>query len=138
MSRLVAAMAIEPTPAMALPTVIRDNPYIHFCRNADGRIDAVLQRREGDAMPLTGEGDIGLFALDGSTYLEALVSWADAVPRGASTGERNFLPFIPWLARRGSVMTIPASDPMEAVGINTPAELELVANFLRHQAPDNP
>jgi bifunctional UDP-N-acetylglucosamine pyrophosphorylase/glucosamine-1-phosphate N-acetyltransferase len=131
--RLAAAMAAEPPPTLAFPTAIRDDPYIHFSRGDDGRIHAVLQRREGDPMPATGEGDIGLFALAGPAYLEILPSWAAATPHGASTGERNFLPFIPWLAEQGSVVTIPAGDPMEAVGINTPAELEMVANFVRQQ-----
>jgi bifunctional UDP-N-acetylglucosamine pyrophosphorylase/glucosamine-1-phosphate N-acetyltransferase len=136
--RLAAAMAAEPAPALAFPTVIRRDPYIHFSRGADGRMHTVLQRREGDAMPAAGEGDIGLFALAGATYLESLTSWAASAPRGASSGERNFLPFIPWLAQQGSVVTIPASDPMEAVGINTPAELERVANYLRPPHPAGP
>ena len=86
-------------------------------------------------MPAAGEGDVGLFALAGPTYLDTLASWAAAAPRGTGSGERNFLPFIPWLAQRSPVVTIPASNPMEAIGINTPADLELVADDLRRQLP---
>lgn len=137
-TRLAATMAAEPRPALAFPTARRDNPYIHFTRGEDGRIRAVLQRREGDAMPAVGEGDIGLFALSGPAYLEALPGWAATATGGAGTSERNFLPFIPWLARRGPVVTVPATLPMEAVGINTPEELALVEAHLRHQAAPSP
>jgi len=53
------------------------------------------------------------------------------VPPGTTTGERNFLPFVPWLAQRRLVATFPCTDPMEAVGINTPDELRQVEAWLR-------
>ena len=46
-------------------------------------------------------------------------------------GERNFLPFIPWIARTETVTTFPAESQMEAVGINTPQDLVLVEQYLR-------
>ena len=39
---------------------------------------------------------------------------------GASTGERNLLPFIPWIARTEDVVTFPCVDEIESVGVNTP------------------
>ena len=50
---------------------------------------------------------------------------------GRGTGERNFLPFIPWLAGRKPVVTFPCTDPMEALGINTPEDLQQVEAWLR-------
>ena len=115
---------------LALPTVQRDDPYIHLDRAADGRVVRVLQRREGDVMPQVGESDIGVFSLSARACFEQLPLYArDAVPAGG-TGERNFLPFIPWMAARGTVVTCACADPREAVGINTPEELSAVAAYL--------
>ena len=129
-ARLGQAMAATPRPDLAFPTVVSAHPYIHFARDEKGAITAVLHRREGDAMPLRGEGDLGLFALSAKAYLEQLPAYAATAPRGSLTGERNFLPFIPWLAGRGRVSTVAASAEIEAVGINTPEELERVARHL--------
>ena len=80
-------------------------------------------------MPETGESDMGLFALSSATYFDRLPAYAHNVEVGRATGERNFLPFIPWLARTETVTTFPAEDPIEAVGINTPQELALVEQY---------
>ena len=115
---------------LVLPTVRSANPYIHLERDRSGRIVRVLHRREGDAMPPEGESDMGLFAISAAAYLEHLPAYARDVETGTGTGERNFLPFIPWMSARGEVVTFPAHDPMEAVGINTPAELQAVEAYL--------
>ena len=132
--RLADAMAAVPPPALALPTVTRDHPYIHFERDGAGRIGRLLQRREGDAMPDHGESDMGLFALTRDTFERDLDAYARDVPSGRATGERNFLPFVPWLAQRKLVTTVPCTDPMEAIGINTPGELRQVEDWLRSRA----
>jgi bifunctional UDP-N-acetylglucosamine pyrophosphorylase / glucosamine-1-phosphate N-acetyltransferase len=129
--RLADVASATPRPAMALPTVPRRHPYIHFERDAAGRISRLLQRREGDAMPDAGESDMGLFAMTRETFELDLQDYARDVPPGSATGERNFLPFIPWLAQRRTVATFPCTDPMEAIGINTPDELAQVEAWLR-------
>jgi bifunctional UDP-N-acetylglucosamine pyrophosphorylase/glucosamine-1-phosphate N-acetyltransferase len=108
-----------PYPAIVMPTVIREHPYIHLDRDRSGRITRVLHRREGDRMPQTGESDIGVFALSPFAYNELLPEYAREVEVGGATGERNFLPFIPWVAREHDVATFPCTDPMEAVGYTT-------------------
>jgi hypothetical protein len=85
-------------------------------------------------MPVRGESDMGLFAMAREAFQHHLAVYAREVPHGRSTGERNFLPFVPWLAQRAMVATVPSTDPMEAVGINTPAELRQVADWLRSRA----
>jgi bifunctional UDP-N-acetylglucosamine pyrophosphorylase/glucosamine-1-phosphate N-acetyltransferase len=117
--------------AMIVPTIEAADPYIHFERDAAGRIAGLRQRREGDAMPADGESDMGLFALDLDAFVGELPRYAEAVTAGAATGERNFLPFIPWLAARREVLTIRGSDAMERVGINTPEDLARVGAWLR-------
>jgi len=132
--RLAEAMAAVPRAALALPTVARRHPYIHFERDAVGRISRLRQRREGDAMPDEGESDMGLFAMTRGTFEDDLQAYARQVNAGSATGERNFVPFVPWLAQRKTVVTFPCTDPMEAVGINTPDELRQVEAWLRSRA----
>ncbi len=90
----------------------------------------MLHRREGDAMPETGESDIGLFALSRAAYVDVLPAYAREVSPGSATGERNFLPFIAWVSQRHDVVTFAATDDMEAVGVNTPEELRAVERYL--------
>jgi bifunctional UDP-N-acetylglucosamine pyrophosphorylase/glucosamine-1-phosphate N-acetyltransferase len=129
-ARLAEAMASDGRPAAALPTTRRSDPYIHFDRDAGGRISAIRQRREGDIMPAVGEGDIGLFALTRDAYARRLPEFAAQVQPGRGTGERNFVPFVPWLAERARVATFPCTDDREAVGINTPDDLRLVEEWM--------
>ena len=128
--RLARAMASATQPAAALPTVRRAEPYIHFERDAHGRLSALRQRREGDTMPPVGESDMGLFALRRTAFERDLPEYAAGVERGRGTGERNFVPFIPWLARRAPVETFPCTDEREAIGINTPDELRMMEEWL--------
>lgn len=133
----LAQRAMSPrAPALVFPTALVHHPYIHFDRDAGGRIVRVRQRREGDRMPDRGETDIGLFDLSLDAYLQDLATFADDAGAAPGTGERNFLPFIPWLAARAIVETIPGGSPIEAVGINTPEELAAVAAHLAREATD--
>jgi bifunctional N-acetylglucosamine-1-phosphate-uridyltransferase/glucosamine-1-phosphate-acetyltransferase GlmU-like protein len=130
-SETVAALARaggEAGVAMALPTLQRRNPYTHLERDATGRIVRVRYRRENDPMPATGESEMGVFALSRAAYLDDLSRFSMELggAGGAATGERNFLPFIPWLASRASVVTFSALEDVEAVGVNTPEDLRLV------------
>jgi CTP:molybdopterin cytidylyltransferase MocA len=128
------AMAPD-APALVFPTVEMDRPYIHFDRDAAGRIAAVRHRREGDAMPARGEADMGLFDLSLDAYLDELPAFGATTQPGGGTGERNFLPFIPWLAARRPVETFPARAAIEAIGINTPDDLAAVeASLARDEA----
>lgn len=124
----------DPDLPLALATCRTAEPYVHLERDANGRITAVRHRREGDAMPEVGESDAGLFDLSKESYLRALPVYAGNPQIGRRTGERNFVPFVAWMAARGRVATIPCTLPEEAVGINTPAELERIAAHLRGRA----
>ena len=133
--RVDAAMASTPIPALALPTVRKRDPYTHFERDPSGRIARLLQKREGDAMPPEGESDMGLFALRADTFERDLEDYAREVVPGAGTGERNFVPFVPWIAQRSTVVTVACTDSREAIGINTPEELATVEQWLRTRRP---
>ncbi len=133
LDRLAAAEQPLPGPAMAMPTCTGTSPYIHFERMGDGRIARVLHRREGDAMPAVGESDIGVFSLSGDTYLRALPAFERQADAGSQTGERNFLPFIPWLAATQAAFTLPCTEAMEAIGVNTPDDLARMSAHLRRR-----
>jgi bifunctional UDP-N-acetylglucosamine pyrophosphorylase / glucosamine-1-phosphate N-acetyltransferase len=130
---VVASAAAGPEPAMVLPTCRAADPYVHLSRDSSGRITRVLHRREGDDMPASGESDSGVFDLSAQAYLEWLAEYARAPEIGARTGERNFVPFVAWVASRGTVVTVPCHEPEEAIGINTPGELAIVEAHLRER-----
>ena len=114
------------------PTTRQSPPYIHIDRDADGRISAIRQRREGDAMPAVGESDMGLFSLSSEAFLNLLPQFGREAGQSAATRERNFLPFLPWLVRRGhSVVTFPSTNELEAIGINTPDDRLRLEAYLR-------
>jgi hypothetical protein len=99
-------------------------------RDEEGRIIDLLHRREGDQLPDPGESDMGLFSLSGSAYLELLPQFAAEAVTGHATRERNFLPFIPWVAGRTGVVTFPALHVIESVGINDATDLRRVEAHL--------
>ena len=131
--RLDETSRSESSSAVVLPTMERDDPYIHLVRDGSGAITDVLQQREGDELPESGEGDMGLFRLSRIAYLELLPSYAANVTPGRGSGERNFLPFLAWLNGRGEVVTFPGTHWLESVGVNTPEELALVESHLLSQ-----
>ncbi|MGC4085752.1 MAG: NTP transferase domain-containing protein [Vicinamibacterales bacterium] len=116
--------------SMVMPTCMREQPYIHLQREGQ-RIARVLHRREGDVMPPVGESDMGLFSLSRRAFVDELPEFAEAAALGEGTGERNFLPFIPWAESRGGVVTFPCTDPRESTGVNTPEELQFVELYLQ-------
>ena len=132
--RLRQATSAPANPAMALLTCLRTDPYIHLERDGTGRIVRVLHRREGDAMPERGESDAGVFDLSYEAYADRLPEFARHVEPGAGTGERNFLPFIPWLSARAEVVAVPCTSAAETVGVNTPEELAMVEEYLKRRA----
>jgi molybdopterin-guanine dinucleotide biosynthesis protein A len=129
-ARVAARARSAGAPALVFPTFVMDHPYIHFDRNAAGAIVGVRQRREGDEMPERGESDLGLFDLSFGAYDRDLDHFASGPVPAGRTGERNFLPFIPWLAARQTVETVAGESQIETVGINTPEDLRAVQDHL--------
>jgi bifunctional UDP-N-acetylglucosamine pyrophosphorylase/glucosamine-1-phosphate N-acetyltransferase len=122
--------------ALVLPTLMVDDPYIHFDRDPSGRIVGVRQRREGDMMPAHGETDMGLFDLSIDAYLAQLPEFSRQTVADAGTGERNFLPFIPWFAATDRVDTVSGVSRIETVGVNTPDELATIEAHLARRGSD--
>lgn len=128
--RMIERAEGTPTPWLTLATGWNDEPYIHLERDAEGRIVNVLERREGKPMPERGEGDSGIFTLSAEAYFDRLPQFAREARTSEGTGERNFLPFIPWAAARGIVETISVEHPIEQIGVNTPEQAEQLEAFL--------
>jgi len=127
----LAAASCGAGVTVTLPTCRKAEPYIHLDRDGAGRITYVRHRREGEAMPAEGEADAGLFALSAAAYLDELPRFAAAPDAaGAATGERNFLPFLPWIERAGRVDAFPCLDVEETIGVNTPADLAAIERYL--------
>jgi bifunctional UDP-N-acetylglucosamine pyrophosphorylase/glucosamine-1-phosphate N-acetyltransferase len=122
----------HPGASVIFPTSRQAPPYIHLDRDADGRITAIRQRREGDEMPPVGESDVGLFSLSPDAYFTLLPRFAREATWATATRERNFLPFMPWLVQRGHVvLTFPSTNELEAIGINTPDDRRRLEAYLR-------
>lgn len=128
--RLTKLSDTQPGTALVMPTARQSDPYIHLERDTTGRIVRVLHRREGDRLPAVGESDMGLFSLSRHAFLNDLTSFAASAGTGGGTGERNFLPFLPWIAAREAIVTFPCVDAIEAVGVNTPEELQRIESYL--------
>ena len=120
-------------PAVTFPTVEREQPYIHFERDADGRISALRQAREGDPMPARGESDTGYFCFVTQTLRELLAESRSRGQRGAGTGEFNLLPVLVAAARSRVVLTPQVMMREETVGINAAPDAAQVEAFLRSE-----
>jgi bifunctional UDP-N-acetylglucosamine pyrophosphorylase/glucosamine-1-phosphate N-acetyltransferase len=119
-------------PAITFPTLWREKPYIHFERDASGRLLRLLQAREGDSMPERGEGDAGFFCFEKDTLAQSLDQMS-RLPEGygASTGEFLLLPGFPLAAQNGlTVLTPSLVSVEESVGVNSPADAEYLDSLL--------
>lgn len=126
----MAAMEQENESEMIVPILRKTSPYIHFETNEQGNISAVLQRREGDNMPEVGNNDMGLFSLSYAAFEQLKTAYSASLELGDGTGERNFLPFVPWLALRDTVLSMNGTDEVETLGVNTIADADELGQCL--------
>lgn len=110
---------------IVLPLVSLADPYVEYVFDEMGHLTAVRQTREGDRCQPGGLGDVGAFILSTQELGEEWARYLDEVAcRGTTTAEVNFLPFLVFLASRDwEVLRLGVTDPLEAKGINTPADL---------------
>jgi len=115
--------------AAVVPVVSVDEPYVEYVFSGS-RLVRILQTREGDTTTPGGYGDVGTFVLAVADLKDAWNTYLAQSPRGAATGEVNFLPFLVHLAGSGAtVASVVIADQREARGINTVEDLE----FARRQ-----
>jgi bifunctional UDP-N-acetylglucosamine pyrophosphorylase/glucosamine-1-phosphate N-acetyltransferase len=112
-------------PEITCPTLIRPNPYIHFERGGDGRITALLQAREGDRMPETGESDTGFFCFRAGALRELLARV------GREGSESLLLPVIPLASRLGMTVLTPKLVTLEeTIGVNSKEDAAALEAYL--------
>jgi bifunctional N-acetylglucosamine-1-phosphate-uridyltransferase/glucosamine-1-phosphate-acetyltransferase GlmU-like protein len=120
-------------PVATVPTLMVRSPYIHFPRDENGNIAAVLQAREGDEMPMEGESDAGVFCFR-SNELKTLLGELHDSPAatGRNTREFNFLPIIPLAAQTGRLVLTPRLlSAEETIGVNNADDARRLEEFLR-------
>jgi bifunctional N-acetylglucosamine-1-phosphate-uridyltransferase/glucosamine-1-phosphate-acetyltransferase GlmU-like protein len=118
-----ALAALQPGREMVLPVTRMAAPYVEYVFK-DGVLTNVLQTREGDATTPNGFSDVGTFLLNSDGLKDAWDAYLATASRGGTTGEINFLPFLPFLAAQGwQVTPLEVADATEARGINTPDDL---------------
>lgn len=119
-------------PRLTIPLVTLRDPYVAY-QVEDGRLARVLESREGDDCGARGRSDVGVFCASTPGLAAAWDVYAREAPPGRATGERNFLPFLPFLVARGFAFTaVDVRDPDEARGLNTAEDL---AFFRARQGP---
>jgi HAD superfamily hydrolase (TIGR01509 family) len=129
---LAMRLHMESCALATVPTIQRERPYIHFVRGPDGRILNVLQAREGDAMPPSGESDAGVFLFRTRAAVRALAAMRTAGDgMGRVTKEWNLLPILSRLdTLPGNVLSAPIMTEEESVGVNTPDDARFLASVL--------
>ena len=126
--------ATHATHGVTLPVVRMSEPYVEYKFDEQSRLTAIRQSREGDVCQPGGWSDLGMFLLSGKDALvNAWKSYLESHQVGSCTGEMNFLPFLVYLSTQANwpVLRYEGADPAEALGINTPAELEQARKMFR-------
>ena len=123
LARAIDAQGGRPK-SVIIPVTRVEAPYVEYLFGQSGRLEAVKQTREGDVCSPRGYSDVGTFLMSVEGLQDAWDQYLAGAQKGASTGEVNFLPFLPYLARHGwTVEAIEVADADEARGVNTPADL---------------
>jgi bifunctional UDP-N-acetylglucosamine pyrophosphorylase/glucosamine-1-phosphate N-acetyltransferase len=131
--RTIAALQ-NPQKHAVLPVTRMATPYVEYVFDGP-HLSGVLQSREGDATRPNGFSDVGTFLLGTEGLKPAWQDYLKTAPRGSGTGEINFLPFLPFLARNGWTVTpLEVADATEARGINTKDDLAFFQS-LYNKAP---
>ncbi|MBF0143287.1 MAG: NTP transferase domain-containing protein [Magnetococcales bacterium] len=125
----------RPGAALTLPTVLREEPYIHLERDREGRLLRVLQAREGEIHQAVGENDCGLFLFRTALLFSLLeAARVEGGATGAGTREFNLLQVLPrFETGPGAVGTVRIEDVEETQGVNTPQDACLVEGILRRR-----
>ena len=113
-------------PAVTIPVVRMERPYVEYIFDSAGRLTAIRQSREGAKCEANGFADMGIFFLTaGPALIKEWNRYQSSASAGAVTGEINFLPFLVHLSAAAGWSTArhECHDPAEALGINTPEDL---------------
>jgi bifunctional UDP-N-acetylglucosamine pyrophosphorylase/glucosamine-1-phosphate N-acetyltransferase len=131
LKRALATLTM-PERHAALPVTRMAIPYVEYVFDGP-RLTKVLQTREGDATTPNGYSDVGTFLLGTAGLKAQWEAYLAKAPRGAGTGEINFLPFLPFLSAQGWTVTpVEVADAAEARGINTKDDLNFFQSLYKN------
>src|SRR4029453_16152542 len=120
-------------PAVTVPLARVDAPYVHYEFDAQGRLIAVRQRREGDGRPDTGQADCGCFIVSPARVF-AVRRRLRVVrpPAGPHSNEQTFLQALHFVAREAPVVGVAGATLADTIGLNSTSDL---ARLVRASAP---
>jgi len=119
-------------PHCTIPAVLLDRPYVQYCFDAGGALTEIRETREGAKCDAIGFSDVGTFALAVEGLRDSWNAYQLEGRAGALTGEINFLPFLPYLARnRWPIRRVTVDDPLEARGVNSQEDLQFFQQMYR-------
>lgn len=108
-----------------VPAIERERPYVGLLVDDAGRVERVLEAREGVDTSPARLADAGVFLLSPSlddAYARYMTDKARGI--GQESAEKNFLPFLELLAEDDEpAVAWPVPDKVDLVGVNTPTEL---------------
>lgn len=117
--------------SLTLPTVLKEEPYIHFERNENLKLTNVMQAREENIPYEVGESDLGLFFFKSQELFETI---EDELKNkrfmGTKTKEFNLLPLLPLFEEQGGVQSMRINNIEESLGINTPEDAKQAEKIL--------
>jgi bifunctional UDP-N-acetylglucosamine pyrophosphorylase/glucosamine-1-phosphate N-acetyltransferase len=114
-------------PQCTIPVTAVEEPYVQYLFDDDNeKLLRILQSREGDVCEPKGYADVGTFCLSVENLVEAWSQFLKLGLKGTSTGELNFLPFLPFLSTQYNwvIRRVLVQNPIESRGINTKEDLE--------------
>ena len=108
----------------AFPTYFQNTPYTYVERDSEGRVRALLERREhGEALPTAGEADCGLFVFRKDPVFRILTTRTTELI-GRNTGEIGFLGVVGLLAGEGfAVRAYAVATEENAISFNSSVDL---------------
>lgn len=113
-----------------IPLLTKSSMYTHF-EVGKGKLEYVLQAREGDIVPKPSNSDVGLFLCSGGKdFVQAWVSGGREFSRGRRTLEYNFTPFLSYLSSTGWAFQSVEAQEIDGVGVNDLNELRTASKRL--------
>ncbi len=131
---MMEMMQSELTPDCILALFEQEHPYVHYAQGVDGKLEAVLQKREGDNMPVRGLADAGVFAFRTQKLKELFKIFSQqTAPKGKETGEWNFLPLLPWFDQTSNgILVYLLPDIQEARGVNSREDAFVIEQWMNN------
>jgi len=113
---------------LVVPYVDLPHPYV-WLECDGGLVVAVGRMRDGDSVPGRGRADLGLFGL-GKGQIQRLLEARNALLESIGERELDFTYVIPILSNSVRSVLLESVNPTEALGVNTPDDLEVARRAL--------